>query len=1013
MAPKAPEPKYRYSKVDPSTINRGGSGGVRKLIAGNNIAISPKKGTGVVTVNSISPFEGVDGKKIVSELTFTRILMEKLFDIEKKNYDLLTDKILEDAKRTQREELQRREARQEKTKTSKKVKNSSLEKSKTKIKGISEFFSGLVKFFVQYKIVEWFGKPENLKKVQDFVKLFGAIFKFISGIVTFGVDVLMKTFNVISGGLNLFFDVFGAISNFVKFIWDGGKTIIDGVSQLTKVFEIVPKAISNVLNFFTNLIPNFIEGALTEGLFGAKKDIESGASESTKAASTQLNPSEKSNTPGKSNLDFGKLIGNAGKGIGELLLNVLVPGAGLAKGLISSVSGFFGGNKELPKLAKGGIVTKPTEAIVGEAGPEAILPLSKLGKIAGVQLGISKVIPKFMKLLTLPFTIVGAGILALISSSLSMIPGVGPIISPLLGNIASMFGIPPSVVKGLSNFTGAAIKSVGGGLGNIIDVFGKKDPTVDMGKSSKFTPKKDYSVRGLLANILGALISKNSNRISSTQTTSSSPSTPTGAAPAPTGTTPTMSAQEFSKSVLEKASVTTVNDGRQSKVVVNTSTTGLQKVTGQNPGKYYYDAYGNIYSLDKDEKRLLTKEDFNAGVGGGLFGAVHFFRNLKNGTVSLETHANASAEGWYDYAANAVREVIKGDGSRNNPDRLSWIPANQSKKFKDGFTESTPYGKSTIKAMNGTYVPGSGDGDKVAALLEPGEYVLNKNLVKHIGGPEVLDKYNFDMFPRFKNSARRAITGGAIMRYATGGTVIEYITGDRKHPAYRSDHGGGQYHDHLAFKSKEERDRAIDYLQKKGWYVGSKNDGRHAAGSYHYSNQAIDIPFYPNQSRKGVSDNAAGESALSSALRKDLKNAGFVFGGPDVREQDSNVSGTAGTQQATINWEEIAKGLGGLYKSLASSGPPNQEVGSSSSQAAPKMSPSIPSSSQSLRTVQSENNRLDFQRRASMTAQQKGGNVINLGNPNQVIQSSTTQIAPAGLGGTLAPNPLVIYPAAP
>lgn len=35
----------------------------------------------------------------------------------------------------------------------------------------------------------------------------------------------------------------------------------------------------------------------------------------------------------------------------------------------------------LPKLADGGVVTQPTRAIVGEAGPEAVIPLSKIGEV--------------------------------------------------------------------------------------------------------------------------------------------------------------------------------------------------------------------------------------------------------------------------------------------------------------------------------------------------------------------------------------------------------------------------------------------------------------------------------------------------------------------------------------------------------------------------------------------------------------------------------------------------------
>jgi len=39
---------------------------------------------------------------------------------------------------------------------------------------------------------------------------------------------------------------------------------------------------------------------------------------------------------------------------------------------------------EIPALAKGGIVTKPTLALIGEAGPEAVIPLSRAGAGTGI-----------------------------------------------------------------------------------------------------------------------------------------------------------------------------------------------------------------------------------------------------------------------------------------------------------------------------------------------------------------------------------------------------------------------------------------------------------------------------------------------------------------------------------------------------------------------------------------------------------------------------------------------------
>lgn len=54
-----------------------------------------------------------------------------------------------------------------------------------------------------------------------------------------------------------------------------------------------------------------------------------------------------------------------------------------------------------------------------------------------------------------------------------------------------------------------------------------------------------------------------------------------------------------------------------------------------------------------------------------------------------------------------------------------------------------------IRAQNGMYISGSGSGDKYPALLENGEYVLNRQAVMAMGGPSALDTLNFSMAPRF------------------------------------------------------------------------------------------------------------------------------------------------------------------------------------------------------------------------------------------------------------------------
>jgi TP901 family phage tail tape measure protein len=54
-----------------------------------------------------------------------------------------------------------------------------------------------------------------------------------------------------------------------------------------------------------------------------------------------------------------------------------------------------------------------------------------------------------------------------------------------------------------------------------------------------------------------------------------------------------------------------------------------------------------------------------------------------------------------------------------------------------------------IRAQSGTYISGTGTGDKYPAMLENGEYVLNRRAVMAMGGPASLDKLNFADAPRF------------------------------------------------------------------------------------------------------------------------------------------------------------------------------------------------------------------------------------------------------------------------
>jgi hypothetical protein len=47
---------------------------------------------------------------------------------------------------------------------------------------------------------------------------------------------------------------------------------------------------------------------------------------------------------------------------------------------------------QIPMLAEGGIVTGPTLAMIGEAGPEAVVPLSKMGQMGNVTININSTV---------------------------------------------------------------------------------------------------------------------------------------------------------------------------------------------------------------------------------------------------------------------------------------------------------------------------------------------------------------------------------------------------------------------------------------------------------------------------------------------------------------------------------------------------------------------------------------------------------------------------------------------
>jgi TP901 family phage tail tape measure protein len=143
----------------------------------------------------------------------------------------------------------------------------------------------------------------------------------------------------------------------------------------------------------------------------------------------------------------------------------------------------------------------------------------------------------------------------------------------------------------------------------------------------------------------------------------------------------------------------------------------------------------------------------------------------------------------------------------------------------------------------GVIVPGSGSGDKVRALLEPGEVVLNRQAVKALGGAGMADSIN-KAIPRFAKGG--PVTGSVIG--GAGGARGVMVAGVKADVGAANDLIEEAKKKRAAGSAAGSRDivelgRA---LQREGYTVGEHPafggvSGVHVAGSYHYRGRALDI----------------------------------------------------------------------------------------------------------------------------------------------------------------------------
>lgn len=215
------------------------------------------------------------------------------------------------------------------------------------------------------------------------------IFSVVVAVLKSLILVIKGAFNIIKG----IFEVFsGLIHGDWSKVWQGIKDILKGAWQIIKgLVQAGWSVIKNLFQIAGNALKDLFKG-IWAGILALLK------------AELKLIVSAITDLPGMI-MKLGGLFGKAGK----FLIGAFVDGLKNAAGLVSDVAGNiwnavksflndaiskinsaleftinlpFGKHitinpPDIPHLAKGGIVTSPTMALIGEAGPEAVIPLGR------------------------------------------------------------------------------------------------------------------------------------------------------------------------------------------------------------------------------------------------------------------------------------------------------------------------------------------------------------------------------------------------------------------------------------------------------------------------------------------------------------------------------------------------------------------------------------------------------------------------------------------------------------
>lgn len=400
---------------------------------------------------------------------------------------------------------------------------------------VGDFFEGLLGMFGNIMrvmfgqaLLRWIANPANMEKLaviwKGLVSFFTFLWKFVSGSIANTLSGLAKM-------LDSNKSFWERLQGFGQFLIGFGGLLL-GLAFLKN-----PKILFSGIKFVLKTIWDSVTG-LIKMLAGRKRGMSKGAAAAATTGKGGFNefskahPAKGGGSPGRAGGGgrFGKIM--QGLGAVSMVAAPLVIGGMMGSGESAptgapepgggggSPAPDPGGAKQtyegMPQLAEGGIATKPTQALIGERGPEAriklqggaanarnmaaagIKPLNGMGQDPSKAKNLSD-------LMVAPFKGIGAGIIANIGEVLGSIPGgdratsaLGSIIAP----IANSFGVPASLVKKLSGKTAnAGNRKEKEQKTNLPGLFGKGKLVNVSG--DKFQRKGDNSVLGLLTDMVG------------------------------------------------------------------------------------------------------------------------------------------------------------------------------------------------------------------------------------------------------------------------------------------------------------------------------------------------------------------------------------------------------------------------------------------------------------------------------------------------------------------------------